>query len=72
MKRYMRSNWLNLKTSLKPYCGRFLLDIYRPFLNISLHRMGDTRQLLLRCSSYILPGLDDNCSCVVLATSSLD
>ena len=30
-------NWeyINLKTSFKSYCGRFLLDIYRPFLNIS-------------------------------------
>ena len=31
--------------------------------------MGDTRQLLLRCSNTILHGLDDNCSCVVLTPS---
>ena len=49
-----------LKTSFKPYCGRFLLDIYRPLLSIS------------RTFSLTVLVIHNNCSCVVLAPSSMN
>ena len=33
---FMQASNFNLKTSFKPYCGRFLLDIYRFFRTFSL------------------------------------